>query len=133
MRAFAKQAVRRKTVSRTTPRIVRSVRAPKMQSMSVEQVKSMKPNRRFVAPLILFGALICQLYVRVSIIEQGYRVEELRRNILSADEQLRQLQLDAAYIARPQRLSEIAANSFGLVRTSPQNVRIVEVVSGNRG
>lgn len=133
MRAYAKQAVMRQTAVvrpavRSNSRVVRTLHPPKAQpAIAVRPVAAIKPSRRFIAPTLLFCALICQLYVRVSIIENGYQAEELRRNILSADEQLRQLQLDQAYITRPQRLSEIARNSFGLVRTAPDKVRIIDV------
>ena len=89
-----------------------------------------RPRRRsrkhLIAPLLLFFTLLLQLWVRVEIVERGYRLETLRESALKQDTSLRQLRLELAYVSRPKSLTDQAGQKLGLNPLCPQRVRRLE-------
>ena len=79
--------------------------------------------RHFVAPCILFVALAAQLYVRMSIVERGYELEQLRSHVVMQDTKLRAIELDFAFLTRPQMLTTRAARTLRMMQPSPVQVR----------
>lgn len=91
-------------------------------------VRSPKTRRRvllrhFIAPCILFVALAAQLYVRMSIVERGYELEQLRSHVVTQDTKLRAIELDYAFLTRPQMLVARAAKTLHMMQPAPIQVR----------
>lgn len=81
--------------------------------------------RQLIAPLFLFSVLVLQLWARVSIIERGYTLEELRKTTLINDVALRQKRLEYAYITRPAHVGSEAKAKLGMTTLPPQRIRTI--------
>jgi hypothetical protein len=79
--------------------------------------------RRFLAPSLLFSVILFQLWVRLTHLEHGYRLEELRSVSLKNDAQLREKRLEYAYYTRPDLLRELARQRLALEPLQPQRIR----------
>ncbi|MCB0324043.1 MAG: hypothetical protein KDD69_10735 [Bdellovibrionales bacterium] len=82
--------------------------------------------RRIVLACILFAGLLIQLGVRLAIIEEGYRLEALRRETLLNDERLRAVRLEWSTQSRPSALADAAAERLSLYATMPQRIRRID-------
>ncbi len=79
--------------------------------------------RRLFAPGLLFSVLLFQLWVRLTHVEHGYRLEELRSVSLKNDAQLREKRLEYAYYTRPDFLRKLAHQRLELEPLQPQRIR----------
>lgn len=75
----------------------------------------------------LFLVLLGKLYVRVSIIESSYQIENVRNELLMEDAKLRELRVKKAMVISPKELSALAYNKLGMRPTLPQQIRRVQV------
>lgn len=82
-----------------------------------------KPLLPLFPPLFLFAALLLQLWFRLSFIERGYELEELRRSALQNDSLLRQKKLEFAFLSRPASIIEDARERLQMTETEPQRLR----------
>ena len=72
--------------------------------------------------LLLFVALVSQLWVRLMIVQRGYELEGVRKAALENDGELRQLKAEYALLSRPVRIQEKAVE-LGLLQTPSQRIR----------
>ena len=79
--------------------------------------------KKLIPPMLLFVALSFQLYTRVSIINSGYQLETLRKDILEKDVVLRQSKLEYAYLTRPKTLISRAETELGMKTLYPENIK----------
>ncbi len=82
---------------------------------------------QFFPPFLLFAVLIAQLWVRVTIIERSYELEEKRSEVLELDRTLRQINFDYDFISQPAHLVKRAKSELGMNSVSPQQIRYVRV------
>lgn len=80
-------------------------------------------KRRIVLPVCLFFVLLAQLWVRISIINAGYELEQLREQVLTNDERLRAARLEWAMKTRPLEVMEVAKRKLGMIPLTPQYIR----------
>lgn len=78
---------------------------------------------RFWLVSLLFVALVAQVYVRLLFVSKGYELEAVRSSVLERDSELRQLELDKAYIGRPESVMQLAQEKLNFVQLSPQRIR----------
>lgn len=87
---------------------------------------------RFGSPSIalfvmLFVVLAAQLIIRVQIIEQSYRLEQLRPMVMKNDGRLRELRFEYSRITRPGVLSERATKELRMNPLAPESIRSMTV------
>ncbi len=82
--------------------------------------------RDMLLPMGLFVVLVLQLWVRMSFVGQGYRLEELRQKALNNDARLREQRLEYAMLTRPDGLRKQARNQLQMIVLEPQNVRKIQ-------
>ena len=76
-------------------------------------------------PLFLFIGLVLQLWVRISTIDRGFEIEQLRKAALENDTRLRNLRLEYALATSPAALTEYAETKLSMVTLPPQRMRKV--------
>ena len=76
---------------------------------------------------MLFLVLLLQIWIRVEIIQAGYRLEEVRTAALKQDAQLRELKFEYAAKASPSVVRDRAQKELGLRPMLPQAIRKVIV------
>lgn len=74
----------------------------------------------------LFIILLAKLFVRVSIIEASYQIENVRNDLLAEDAKLRELKVKKAMLANPKQLSVLAYNKLEMRPTVPQQIRRIK-------
>lgn len=74
-----------------------------------------------LAPLAL--GLLSYTWVHTQVVDTGYRIQVLQRELDSLDRRERQLRLEAAYLASPRVLEERAVAELGL--TAPALAQMV--------
>lgn len=82
-----------------------------------------------IAACMLFGVLLIQLSVRLSITDRAYRLEELRESILAKDTLLRETRLDLARTIDPIFLKKHARQRLSMGVTPPQRIRRIDIGS----
>ena len=88
------------------------------------QAVSIKLN--FVAVSFLFVALLCQLVVRLQVLQTCYEIESVRVNALEYDSELRDLKMQFAVLTRPESLAVEAENRLALTTTNRDELRAVK-------
>jgi len=71
----------------------------------------------------LFLILLAKLFVRISIIETSYQIENVRNELLSEDAKLRELRVKRAMVANPRELAKLADAKLNMRPTLPQQIR----------
>lgn len=124
------QLQRGKILSVQMSRTALAIANPSARSIGSQlvMVRSRTVRRRvllwyFIPPCVLFVVLACQLVVRVAIVRAGYESERLRAEVVEQDAKLRAIELDYAYLTRPQVLTSRADHRLGLRSPSPLQVR----------
>ena len=79
--------------------------------------------RRLVPALLVFLALVLEVWVRITILHTSYELEEVRSAALKSDARLRQLRFEIAQMTSPQELRVRAKDELGLKDTAPQRIR----------
>ena len=82
-------------------------RTPRIRKSKKRRLIGLKD---FIAPTILFSTLIFQLWLRIEIIEKGYKLESSREIALKNDAQLRELQMQLAKLTHHTNLENKASS-----------------------
>lgn len=103
---------------------------PPTRSLGAQLVLVRSPNarrrflwRHFFPSACLFMALVFQLWVRLSIVEKSYHLEQLRSHALELDVKVRSLKLDEAFLTRPQLIVDRAYKTLGMQISVPMQIR----------
>lgn len=83
--------------------------------------------RRILPFALLFISLLFQLFVRIQIIQTGYRVHNERARALELDRELRELRSQLAFATSPKQLLARAEKELGLTVTPPQRLKTVVI------
>lgn len=75
----------------------------------------------------LFCILLFKLYIRLSLLEVSYQLEETRQAILLEDSKLREMKVMNAKGLSAKSLTELAQSKLKLSPTIPQQIRKLEI------
>jgi len=78
-----------------------------------------------VIPLGL--VLLGYTWVHLQVLDAAYEIRSLERTLHDLDRQERQLRLDAAYLASPQRIEQRAVDELGMAPPRPEQMVFPEV------
>jgi cell division protein FtsB len=82
-----------------------------------------------VAALLPLGVgLLSYAWVHVEVLNTGYRIQALERNLRDATRSLRQKRLEAAYLAGPGLIERRAQDELGMVRPVADRVLFWEEI-----
>lgn len=98
---------------------------------NISQVSSRNFKIKNVAEICfagcLFLILLGKLYVRVSIIDASYQIENVRNELLVEDAKLRELRVKKAMVMSPKELSALAYNKLEMNPILPQQIRRINL------
>jgi len=77
------------------------------------------------ALVLTLGALL-YLWQRYQYIRLGFEVGALLREKSKLEERIEPLQVEAAYLARPERIEKLAREAYGMTPPKPDHVIVVE-------
>jgi hypothetical protein len=75
----------------------------------------------------LFLILLTKLFVRVSIVETSYKIENVRKELLAEDTKLRELRVNKAMVANPRQLVKLAQEKIAMQPILPQQIRKIKL------
>ena len=78
-------------------------------------------------PKTLFCILLFKLYIRLSLLEVSYLLEETRQAILLEDSKLREMKVINAKSLSAKSLTELAQTKLKLSPTIPQQIRKLDI------
>lgn len=87
-----------------------------------------RPRLSSVFVALLLVSLLSLLFVwsRIHAINLEYGISSLERDIRSHEQQIKELKLEAAYLARDERIEKLARKDLGLRAPSPGQIIRVE-------
>lgn len=97
------------------------VRPGSSESRSSAPERSLMLN--LLPPMALFLTLVFHLWVRVELIETGYRIENLRQLAVNRDAEVRRLGSELAMLTTPRILSTRAKKELGMTLPTAVSVR----------
>jgi cell division protein FtsL len=98
--------------------------------------KSVDVRRRYIKQVLtLFSVVIIMslmfVWVRVKVIQLGYEVTKIQKEVKDLTVQKNRLEADIASLHQPQRLEKIAVETFGMRPPLGDEVVLVETGKGN--
>ena len=85
---------------------------------------------RWAAVLAGFGVvLVFSAWQHFQVLQNGYRIEDMRRQRVAEEEIRRHLMLERAALLRPQRIERVAKDQLHLVTPSRQSTIVIERVT----
>jgi len=94
-----------------------------MRGVSEVSDKAVSIKLHLIAVSFLFLALLCQLVVRLNVLQTCYEIESVRVNALQYDSELRELKLKFAVLTSPEKLIVEAENRLALTPTNRNEMR----------
>lgn len=91
----------------------------------LEQGRRASLRRIIIACLVICG-LILYVGEKVRIVQLGYRIEALEKEKQELERTNRSLRIEAASLASPSRIEEIAIKRFGMTRPAKQDIVVVK-------
>jgi cell division protein FtsL len=94
--------------------------APRATSRSAPPVKADDGNTALAVVLIagaalVTGSLVLLVHTKSREIEAGYRIHDLRQQLVTLEHQRTSLEVERAALARPSRVAHIARTALGLI------------------
>jgi cell division protein FtsL len=72
--------------------------------------------------VLLGGGLLAYTWIHLEALRTGYRIDQLERQLREQAQVERQLQLEASYLASPQRIEERAVRELGMQQPALEQV-----------
>lgn len=72
--------------------------------------------------VLLGGGLLAYTWIHLEALRTGYRIDGLERQLRELSQVERQLQLEASYLASPQRIEERAVRELGMQQPALEQV-----------
>ena len=98
------------------------------RSRRARVAKPQRSSLHILAVVVLFLVLSTQVYLRILIVREGYRIEELRSQALKSDASYRDLKLKHAASTSPMLLLKRSRNQLGMKNTTPNKVRRLRMI-----
>jgi cell division protein FtsL len=87
--------------------------------------------RRIMAILAIVALLLLYVGGKVKIVQLGYQLEALEKEKRDLERENSALRIEAASLASPARIEEIALKRLGMVRIAKENLIVVKRQSAN--
>ncbi len=95
------------------------------QSSSVRRAKGNTKNSKLVLPILLFVVLLAQVWVRITILNSSYELEQMRQTVLHNDERLRATRLSWSMKSSPSAVKQRAKKTLNMIPLTPQFIRSI--------
>ncbi len=103
---------------------------PRVDNLYLVRERDRRRRRELLAILALAApAGLCLLiysWSHLQVLEAGYRIEELGRELHELHQEERQLTLEVARLANPRRIDTLARQELGMVSPEPHQVERLE-------
>ncbi len=76
-------------------------------------------------PVLLFIVLLAQVWVRITILNSSYELEQIRQTLVSNDERLRAVRLDWSMKSSPNAIRIQAKRNLNMIPLTPQFIRTI--------
>lgn len=80
---------------------------------------------KLLLPVLLFCVLLAQVWVRITILNSSYELQQIRQSLIQNDERLRAARLDWSMKSSPNAIRIQAKRNLGMVPLTPQFIRTV--------
>lgn len=101
-----------------------NTRASDIGILLFERGRQTSLRRLMIAVMVICG-LILYVGAKVKIVQLGYQIEALEREKLEIERTNRALRIEAASLASPSRIEEIAIKRLGMMMPEKENIVVV--------
>lgn len=96
-----------------------------VRARAVHAASNFSVSKSLIFVGVVFGLLLCKLFIRLEIMDMSYKIENARNELVSNDALFRELKAKRAIEANPRKISEDARKKLNLRPTTPQQIRRV--------